>query len=117
VSGEDARQPRITLAKPKNQQNNQAQARGRVLFIFQNQIDARNQTVFNELDQAVKHAGFAGKMAIQRGLRDADGSRQFRGGNTLTTIAGFQHQRQRLKYFFATIPFRSLLFCHVLKYP
>lgn len=91
VSGEDARQPRITLAKPKNQQNNQAQARGCVLLIFQNQIDARNQTVFNELDQAVKHAGFAGKMAIQRGFRNADGSRQFRGGNTLATIAGFQH--------------------------
>ncbi|EFW75915.1 hypothetical protein ECoL_01368 [Escherichia coli EC4100B] len=26
----------------------------------------------------------------------------------MASIAGFQHQRQRLKYFLATVPFRSL---------
>jgi hypothetical protein len=61
MAGQNSRQPRITLAKPKNQQHNQTQARCGVFFIFQNQIDARNQAVFDKLDQAVKHAGLAGK--------------------------------------------------------
>jgi hypothetical protein len=56
-------------------------------------------------------------VAIKRRFGDANGRREFGGRNTLAAIAGFKHLRQRLKYFFATVPFRGLFFCHVLKYP
>jgi len=88
-----------------------------VFFILQNQVDTRDQAVFDKLDQAVEHSRFAGEMTVQRRFRHAHRGGQFRGGDALTAIAGFKHQSQRLKYFFATIPFRSLFFCHVTKYP
>ena len=58
-----------------------------------------------------------GEVAIQCRFGNADRGGQFCRRDTLASIAGFQHQRQRLKYFLATVPFRSLFFCHVTKYP
>ena len=117
MAGENASQPGVAFTKTEDELHNQTQAVQRLFFIFQNQIDAGNQTVFNKLNQAVEHAGFAGEVAIKRRFGNANGGRELRGRNTLAAIAGFKHLRQRLKYFFATVPFRGLFFCHVLKYP
>ena len=117
MTSEDAGQARITLTKTEKQQHNQTQARCGVLLIFQNQIDASNQAIFDKLNQAIEHAGLTGEVAIQCRFGNADRGGQFCRRDTLASIAGFQHQRQRLKYFLATVPFRSLFFCHVTKYP
>jgi hypothetical protein len=53
-------------------------------------------------------------MPIQSSFRNANSRRELGGCYSLASIAGFKHLGQRLKYFFATIPFRSLFFCHVL---
>jgi len=117
MTGKNAGQPWITLTKPQNQLHNQTQARCGVLFIFHDQVDTGNQAIFDKLNEAIEHACLAREMTVQSGLGDANRRRQFCRRDALTSIAGFKHQCQRLKYFFATIPFRGLFFCHVAKYP
>ena len=67
-----------------------------------NLVDQRENGLFNEIDQAFEHLGFAGKVTIQRGLAHVQTRRQCGRRNAL--CAGvLQHGRQRLQYLHASL--------------
>ena len=86
MAGQNTRQPRITLTKSQDKLHNQTQSCRGLFFVIQDQIDAGNQTLFDKLNQTVKHPCFTGEVAVEGRLGNAYVSGQPGGGNSLGAI-------------------------------